>query len=254
MMIPAALMIPLPLGLLLLALAALLAVWGSVWRKRRRRSQLRRSVWTPMAEHLESTYRARITTRAPLLAWQSEAEGWLPMLPSPDDPRPEWQAQSGDFPEVFAAYQRFVADYAKLAAELAGWLTQEADALRSEVGRLELPGAWQPRALAYYLYLRLNGLTQSPPQWRENGHWTADQLMLAQNLTQPQAASLHSQLETWLRERLGSYMPYRDRITKLQVMHDRLIHHLQALGETPRPFGVKPSPARGGASFTPSSS
>ncbi len=229
----------------MLALVILAGGIALAWRcqQTRRRALLRRTLGEPIAMHLETFYLGRVTTRAPMVEWHEENPGWRPVLPPPgSDPRPEWRARAKYAPEFFTAYQNFVDDYARTADELAAWLQHLAGELAGKAAQAAPHVRFHAPAAAYYLYLRLNGMTQAAPAWNAAGHLMGGRLRLADalaDMNSQEAESLAGAFSLWLREQLNPYLPFRDRITKLQVAHDRLLHHLRVLGQPPRPFGEK---------------
>ncbi len=229
----------------LLALAILAGGLALAWRYRqkRQRERLQRTLWDPMATHLETFYRGLVTTRAPIVELHEEDTGWRPVLPPfGSDPRPEWQAQAKYAPDLFTAYQQFVDHYVQIADELMAWLQSLAGELTAKAADLAPHIRFQASAAAFYLYLRLNGMTQAVPEWNAAGQLKAGQLRLAealQGMNPQEAEALAGAFSLWLREQLNPYLRFRDRITKLQVTHDRLLHHLRALGQPLRPFGQK---------------
>lgn len=205
---------------------------------RRSRRQRRERLFLPLARRFEAAYRELVTTRVPLIELDAAEHGWRSKLPEPLLPTtaPDWAA-AGAAAETYAAAKQFEADCAQLAGDLASWLERVAEAIAQAHPEPEIHAA----AAADQLYHRLNGM---PPEAEYEAGPPARLRAGKTLLAEGEAATVEAfaaELKHRHRELITSYLPLRERFTRLQVALDRLLYHLRALGMPPSPFGVRQS-------------
>ncbi|MHB8736589.1 MAG: hypothetical protein ACYC6M_14905 [Terriglobales bacterium] len=229
------------------------AAWPLARRQRRRAHQsvLDAGVLTPLAEQLES-WRPRIWGREPVAEIVGSKEGatvWSRKLSPDPSNQPLWRDARGHYPELFTEYEAIRAVLTTASDEVAEWVNGMARELAA-AGPLP-PAATQyavpfmdPLKLAVYLYARLAGLplasleaAQLTIAEQDGGVFMlragSESFAAAQDPASVEA--VRSKAEAMIRSQVAEMMRLRERFTKLQVAHDRLLYHLAALRRQPLP-------------------